>query len=425
MSSPALHPRSTRSLLSAIRKPPSIRAVRRPCHGPASYSTTATVARGSSFRVQTVFYILLGVGTGSTAYGLYSFYTSFTLWPSELRQDLRAGIKAKHQGDFALSERFLRRAYETALSLPKESLAPQPYLKLSGISVLLGEVLESNGRPKSAYEAYSECLAHLQSNWSALAGQEKMRAVAIAHKLGEMADTYQQGEEEEERWLTWAVEEVLRISKDASDSSQSADKMPGEDGKIVLAELELPKWVSTTDVGAPLEALGTFYAKVGKLDFAVPLYLQAISLLIPPTASRKVASPDDLCRGAQLMSNLSELFMRGASTAAKLHQAEAWARQALALIEKTKARSNSRSDELQICEQALAVTLFNLGAIREMSKDPTSARELFQRSWEQSSRIGLRDGTSEARQALRRLDRLQRAEQEASLPTTVDPKTKT
>ncbi len=39
----------------------------------------------------------------------YQFYTTFTMWPPEVRADLRAGIKAKHQGDLDLSERYLRR----------------------------------------------------------------------------------------------------------------------------------------------------------------------------------------------------------------------------------------------------------------------------------------------------------------------------
>ena len=31
------------------------------------------------------------------------------MWPPEVRGDLRAGVKAKHQGDLELSERYLRR----------------------------------------------------------------------------------------------------------------------------------------------------------------------------------------------------------------------------------------------------------------------------------------------------------------------------
>jgi hypothetical protein len=72
-----------------------------------------------------------------------------------------------------------------------------------------------------------------------------------------------------------------------------------------------------------------------------------------------------LLSGAQLMSNLSELFMRSAPTSAALHQSEAWARQALSLLQKTQANA-SRSDNIRVCEEALAVVLFNLGSLREV-----------------------------------------------------------
>jgi hypothetical protein len=65
------------------------------------------------------------------------------------------------------------------------------------------------------------------------------------------------------------------------------------------------------------------------------------------------------------MNNLSELFMRSAPTPAALHQSEAWARQALSLLQKTQ-KSASQSDDSRVCEDALAVVLFNLGSLREV-----------------------------------------------------------
>ncbi|KIK60118.1 hypothetical protein GYMLUDRAFT_85491 [Collybiopsis luxurians FD-317 M1] len=91
---------------------------------------------------------------------------------------------------------------------------------------------------------------------------------------------------------------------------------------INLPLLPLPSWMNKTDIGAPLGALGAFYAQAGRLEppwFAMPLYLNAISLLVPPAP--KKSSVDDRRRDAQLMTNLSELIMRGTPTL----QAEAWA----------------------------------------------------------------------------------------------------
>lgn len=37
----------------------------------------------------------------------YEFYSSFAIWPEEVRSDLRAGVKAKQQGNLALSQKLL------------------------------------------------------------------------------------------------------------------------------------------------------------------------------------------------------------------------------------------------------------------------------------------------------------------------------
>ncbi|EPQ50123.1 hypothetical protein GLOTRDRAFT_82573 [Gloeophyllum trabeum ATCC 11539] len=424
------------SLAAGLKRPPLRSALRRR-HAPdvlqrrppfASCSrrrlSTGDTAGGGQSRISTVFTILLGVGIATTGYGIYQFYQTFTLWPPEVRGDLRAGIKAKRNGDLVLAERYLHRALETAHSLPLSAFAHEPYLKLSGISIALAEVLEANSKPAEAYATYSDALARLQKAIAyseqlkelVLTGPERLRGVALACKLGEMADAYQQPAEEEERWLTWAVEELLRTladlrqHRDVQLAAQREEK--GKDVQLVLADLDLPRWVTKTDVGAPIEALGAFYAKTGKVDYAMTLYLQAISILMPPAGSGTSASTEDSCRAAQLMSNLSELIMRGAPTPDKLHQAEAWAQQALAVINKTTKTHRGNPEQIAGCEHALAAVLFNLGSLREasaMNNDRAAAKDYFATSLEQSKRMQSKEGVIEATTALRRLERLDRA----------------
>lgn len=80
-----------------------------------------------------------------------------------------------------------------------------------------------------------------------------------------MAELYGFGEEEEEKWLTWSVERLLRVVQDQQQASSAGD---GKDGKqeILLADLDLPGWVTKTNLGAPLEALGAFYARKGNVE---------------------------------------------------------------------------------------------------------------------------------------------------------------
>ncbi len=135
---------------------------------------------------------------------------------------------------------------------------------------MLGEVLEASNNPNEAYETYSAAFAQLRAALArnSLSGRERLRAVALAHKLGEMAEVYQRGPEEAEHFLTFAVEEALKLVKDeAANAGKGKEKeKEAEEGEVgtMLAELELPWWVRKVDVAAPLEALGRFYAQDGK-----------------------------------------------------------------------------------------------------------------------------------------------------------------
>ncbi|KAK0494479.1 hypothetical protein EDD18DRAFT_1038976, partial [Armillaria luteobubalina] len=348
-------------------------------------------------RLSPFFTGLLFVGVGLTAYGLYDLYATLTMWPEELRQDLRDAVKAKHKGDLDTSVRYFYRALETTRQLPLELLKDQPWLKISGIAVALSEALESQNEKQKAYEVYADCLTRMQEVITTFSGPERLRAVAIAGKLGEVAEELQKPADEEEKWLSWGVEEVLRLVKDASAGIIDPREDITSDNQVTLVELELPPWVDKTDVGAPLEVLAAFYARIGKVEFAMPLYLQAISILIPPPP--QTSSPDDQCRGAQMMGNLSELIIRGKPTPEKLQQAESWAKQSLAILQRTR----RQYEPIPICEYAYAAALFNIGMLREMSGDKSMAREFYRRGLDHSKVIGMPEGVNAAETALRRV----------------------
>ncbi|KAL6302750.1 hypothetical protein BKA93DRAFT_387690 [Sparassis latifolia] len=255
----------------------------------------------SDSRISTMFGTLIALGVVSTAYGLYEFYSAFTMWPEEVRADLRAGVKAKRQDNLSLSEKFFQRAWDTAQTLSLSHFGTSPYLKLSGIAIALAEVLEAHERPQPAWDVYVDAIeqfTRLRKQGVPLSGPERMRAVAIASKLGEMAETYQLPLEDEEQWLSWAVSELMKILKEAQ-PERGVDVGGDEpaDVPLMLAELEMPPWVNKTTLGAPLEALGNFYARRGKVEYAVPLYLQAINLLVPPSGSNKTSTTEEKCRG--------------------------------------------------------------------------------------------------------------------------------
>ncbi|KAG5637353.1 hypothetical protein H0H81_004865 [Sphagnurus paluster] len=339
-----------------------------------------------------------------------------TLWPSEVRTDLRGGLKARDKGDLELSEQFIRRAWETSKTVPLSVFKSEPYLKTSGIAILLASVLEAAGKPEKAYAVYLDSLTRLQhagtNSKDELTGPEKLRAVALSYKLGELAGDLRRPEEEE-RHLVWAVEAVLRSvlqlgdhhqDVSQSESLSSASELSSDvETRTMISELALPQWATKTDVAAPLEALGAFYANMGKLDYAMPLYLQAISILVPPPP--QYSSDEDRCRGAQLMSNLSELIIRSQPqlTEETLHQAEAWAAKGLEITVYAKEHAAANKAVDPTCELAFAVALFNVAALRRIAGDKDEATKLFAMSLKQSRTIGLESGIEHAEEALRQL----------------------
>jgi len=242
-----------------------------------------------------------------------------------------------------------------------------------------------------------------------------MRQVSIAHKLGELAEMYKFGDDEEEKWLIWAVEKLLGAIKDHGAAFSSgfggqrtegqAQEKDSEEVGMVLADLNLPKWVTKMDLGAPLEALAAFYARQGKVEYAIPLYLQVISLLMP-NLPKQPSSLEERCRAAQIMNNLSSLII-SKPTKSSQKQAELWARKSAAVcgqeINNAKTKEGDK-EQLSVCEITLAVALFNVASLREMAGDHAAAKELFSNSLDQSRKIGMREGIREAQAALRRLE---------------------
>lgn len=72
---------------------------------------------------------------------------------------------------------------------------------------------------------------------------------------------------------------------------------------MLVGELDLPPWVGKNDLGATLEALGNFYAGKRNVEYAMPLYLQSISLLLPPPkADKPEPGSADKCHAATIVS---------------------------------------------------------------------------------------------------------------------------
>lgn len=169
------------------------------------------------------------------------------------------------------------RAWETSKSIPLNEFGQDPLLKTTGIAIVLAGVLEDDGKKEEAYKIYQEALSQLQSAYldlppdapqpdlggmdslKLLTPPERMRAAALAHKLGSLASELKKPEEE--KYLTWSVNAILMAVMEAPAGS----KIPPNNKRLHLmgADMRLPSWARVHDISAPFEALGTFYADRG------------------------------------------------------------------------------------------------------------------------------------------------------------------
>ena len=428
---------------------------------------TINVKSGAMFAGLSAFAVAL------TVYGVYEYYTTFLVWPKELREPLRSALKAKNRGNFERSARYFRRALDMAREMDPAALGKDRLLKLSGIAIALGDALESGDRWQDAALVYVDALDEVlrRGAYAGAAGApggdmarlERMRAVALAQKVAELAQEPRREialppfegpelgevacvtEEPREQYLVWSVQELLRLLREAQ---QTPDVQ-----SALLSDLHLPPWVSKQDIGASVEALGAFYAEKGVAEYAVPLYLQAISVLMPVStgeARSRRAPPTvaERCRAAILMNNIGQVLANGKMppsglddagpkpALAPLEQAVAWAAKGLDLATITSHRAGFMSElpaedqkwllrfsgfdpakavEVQSderlqqvksqCLGAQFVLLYNLGMLRELQGDKDAARTLFKRAYRHADQLKLREARSQCARSLARLER--------------------
>ena len=124
-----------------------------------------------------------------------------------------------------------------------------------------------------AFEVYEEALEMLPEKWEDLNEKEKLRAIGIAYKLGEMASKMKGKEKEEEGYLAWAVEALLKDNNTGENREGLIGPGRKEHNKDdndnrAMKQLKLPDWANKVDVAAPFEALASFYARTGRLEYA-------------------------------------------------------------------------------------------------------------------------------------------------------------
>ena len=309
--------------------------------------------------------------------------------------------------------------YKEALMVATD-LGMNPYSEeFIGMRMRMAEFLEQNNQYEGAITVLEKerdlCYDFLErskatkeieipdAQWSRMTGM----AVKLGVKLGKLySDEEVDNPEAAQEALVQAVETLLK------ERIRRQEEGIKEDGQ---------KWLNEEEIGATLEELGHSYLDTNQPEFALPLFLQALSL--SPSSSCHSAMLSECrhhwtaidCADSHIVNQISAALSlqrpgsapvldasnsktTGPSAAELQKQAKQWAEKALAMAQAVP--PPNRTDE---CDIACAVTTHNLAELAHISGDDIAAKKLFQEAKTLSEAMGFEDGVKEAAAALQRL----------------------
>ncbi|KAH8700077.1 hypothetical protein GQ44DRAFT_733138 [Phaeosphaeriaceae sp. PMI808] len=241
----------------------------------------------------------------------------------------------------------------------------------------------------------------------------KKNMVQINVKLAQLYDTkYVNEPENAEKRLVEAVESALGEQQRRESEGLKAGEGP---------------WLTTDELGATLEALGTHYEQFDSHYLATPLFVKALQLS-PPTSCHSVIISMFYKLNAilrtligTLVNNISSCLAQQSTPSSSdaitmpsepsdfpitnkaprailIQQAREWAIKAL-----TQASSIRPSDRDQECDIGCAVATHNLGEFLEMEGKVEEARKKYQEAALLAKATGFAQGGINARVGLQRL----------------------
>ncbi|KAG0743096.1 hypothetical protein G6F16_010568 [Rhizopus arrhizus] len=383
---PCLFPRLTRQSGTISNR----RLVQRP-----SYTTqTRPFPNQSRTHRHPLSTALIGFGLVCLGVGLYNHFTSnIQKYPASIRRSLRKALYYQQDKDLNLALQYFKEALHEALESPELEKNGAP---LTGIMIQLGTLQERMGKLSDARYTLTLGLSHLlgledevgeelpvqaifQADLDRLPILEQKKAVGIAQKLGDITAAMKM-DEEAERWYEWSVEHLLKVSSKPVSEYEDTDQ-------VVFDEEYMPSWLTKTDVGAALEAFGTFYASRNKPNLAIHLYMRALGL-----------KGTNSCQSAVLMNNIAESY----ANMGRYEEAKLWGQKGLDLVQNTTTKRVNNDDEL--CDQTCGVLLYNMGMLFEQTKDKQKAALFYKSAGKHGRDFKQPECIKEADRALKRIE---------------------
>jgi hypothetical protein len=212
---------------------------------------------------------------------------------------LRAAIRSESTGEYERASNFFQQAYDLALDLYKTDEGSndskgQELIKLSGIAVRWGGMWETSGQIDKAVEVYDvgfqPIADYLDRQKFGKGGDYETvkRGAGLALKLGDLwtvlggstPSLTKEAQSEAERYYTWAVEELMRLSltgeqkekvkREMENQERGIANAPAEEEKKKQGEedkgMELPGWIGEVELVAAFERLGDLYSRQGRIE---------------------------------------------------------------------------------------------------------------------------------------------------------------
>ncbi|KAL0136051.1 hypothetical protein V8B55DRAFT_1395723 [Mucor lusitanicus] len=332
---------------------------------------------------------LISVGFICLGIGLYEYLTSdIQKFPVPVRQALRKALYYQQDKDLTLALKYFNEALQLALASDELEKNGAP---LTGIIIQLGSLQERMGRLPDARQTLTLALRHLlglhdspsvdvfSKDLSQFSPIEQKKAVGIAQKLGDITSSMKR-DDEAEKWYVWSVEHLLK-------SSSKPKSAYGDSTELIFDQEHMPEWLTKTDIGAAMEALGGFYATRKKPELAIHLYLRALAL-----------NGMQSCQSAVLMNNLAESY----ASMGHFDEAKLWGQRGLDLAQNPNTGKVNKDGE--ICTETCGVLLFNMGMLFEQTKDKTKAQQFYASAKQHGRDHKQPECIKEADRALKRIE---------------------
>ncbi|MBW0507492.1 hypothetical protein O181_047207 [Austropuccinia psidii MF-1] len=392
---PRLRPDSTAHIL---RRTPSITPSRLEKFQDRWSSNVSSYQRNSMQGSSKIGVILIVLASSGYLIYRYPFNAPQPL-PASLDRLLRLALHAEYEKDYRESERIFEKSYDLSLKMvdQKTEGVQMDWMKTTGVGIRWAGLLENIGQLEKAANVYEKVYKDLDqaARQKNLNRSEILRRVQLAQKLAELYQAIntlpdrsladqQALNSKIEHYLTTSLEEMLRLVKRSPETAHERSNL--DKG---LEEPDLPTWIKKSDLGGCLESLAEFYARNGNVNFALPLYLSAINIILPPKVPKSHSTPtdQDRCHAAMLMNNLSQLLTQATLAAEnqsnpRVSDATAWANKSFDISQSVLAKvpqnlAAIRENSLTECLSVKLVSRHNMASLAEMRGEKALAKKLY------------------------------------------------